>query len=216
MSDSIYVIGGGPSLLNFDFNRLRYKNTIVINNAIFNVPLANYFITLDYTFFRKIDISKFNAYKTKENIFVYNFSNSDLQQAETGVFDSRCKIKYDFTNKQINSFVSSNEVTGFGYSYEDFRNGDNSGYCGLQLAIILGYKEIKLLGFDLNFSENITHFHTNYRTNAVRFKDKLDMYYKTFVTGLSQLHGTDINVYSLTENGRLNNVIPYISVEDDL
>ena len=39
----------------------------------------------------------------------------------------------------------------------------------VQLAILAGYKEIYLLGFDLGYSNDNTHFHTGYSQNKIKF-----------------------------------------------
>lgn len=45
----MFVVGGGPSLTNFNFHLLDGKDVIVINQALFRIPSAKYFITMDYT-----------------------------------------------------------------------------------------------------------------------------------------------------------------------
>ena len=38
MNDSVFIVGGGPSLKNFDFNFLKGKDVIAVNKAVFGVP----------------------------------------------------------------------------------------------------------------------------------------------------------------------------------
>ena len=57
--------------------------------------------------------------------------------------------------------IESNQTEGFGSKLNEFSNGANSGHCGIQLALLAGYRKIYLLGFDLNDNEQ-THFHQSY------------------------------------------------------
>ena len=50
----VFIIGGGSSLKNFQFECLTDRDTITINMSIFHVPNPNYFITVDYTFLYKM------------------------------------------------------------------------------------------------------------------------------------------------------------------
>ena len=50
----VFIVGGGTRLSGFDFNKLKNKNVIAVNKSICYVPNANYFITMDYTFLRKV------------------------------------------------------------------------------------------------------------------------------------------------------------------
>lgn len=40
--DIVYIVAGGPSLKDFDWKSLKYKDVIAINNAAFKLPYAKY------------------------------------------------------------------------------------------------------------------------------------------------------------------------------
>lgn len=49
-TDSCVIVAGGPSLANFDWQQLKYRDVIAINNAAFRLPYAKYvyFANLDW------------------------------------------------------------------------------------------------------------------------------------------------------------------------
>lgn len=203
-----YVVGGGESLTGFNFNVLMGKNTIVINKALFYVHNPTYFITLDYTFLRKIQIDKFIASHTNK-IFVINFGSGQLDVINNKITDIRSHRTYDKLNL-FSTVIRSNIIEGVGLNNKDFRTGNNSGYCGLQLALILGYKKIYLLGFDL-IAKNKTHFHDGYTQNITYFNKNLRSYQTHFMRGFEQIKQKfpDVSIISMSKDSILNRYIEY-------
>jgi len=214
MRKRIFLVAGGPSLKGFDFSKLKNEDTIVVNKSIFDVPSPNYFITVDYTFLRKININKFKSIKTTK-VFVVDFSHSFLKEQNGQIVDTRFNLIYDLNVFDV--IIKSYRAEGIGYSFDDFRTGLNSGYCALQQAVILGYKEIILLGFDLNASDT-THYHRGYGEERNSFVCKLKRYFDYFGVGLGLLtsSGWGIKVYSCSPNSGLNRIIPYKDARDFL
>jgi len=145
----VFIVGGGPSLKDFEFIKLAEEDTIVVNKSILDVPLSNYFITVDYTFLSKIGLDCFKRINT-EKVFVADFSYPFLKKKDSQIVDTRTNLVYDL--KYFDRVIESQKYEGIGFTFDDFRSGRNSGYCALQLAVILGYEEIYLLGIDLNIS----------------------------------------------------------------
>jgi hypothetical protein len=209
----VFIVGGGSSLTGFDFSKLKGHHTIVVNKSIFDVPQANYFITIDYTFLRKIDLVKFNQIDTAK-VFVINFANNYIKEVSGRIIDTRWNLPYDL--KPFDVIIKSRSINGFGNTFGDFRNGCNSGFCALQLAILLRYTKINLLGFDLTINQEKIHYHTGYSgTTKSQFVSKLDEYYKFFEGGLIQLkeQNSEIKVVSCSPISRLNSIIDYVPIE---
>ena len=214
MRERVFIICGGPSLRDFDFSKLKNEDTITVNKSIFDVPSPNYFITVDYTFLQKINISQFKSIKTRK-VFVVDFHFPFLKEQNGLIVDTRTNLIY-----YLNAFdfvVKSYKAEGIGYSFDDFRTGLNSGYCALQLAVILGYKEIYLLGLDLNV-DKATHYHGGYGEGKSSFKCKLETYCNYFGVGLGLLisNRRGIKVISGSSTSRLNQIIPYVNVNEVL
>jgi len=212
--EKVYIIGGGPSLKDFDFSLLADKCTIAVNKSIFHVPNPSYFISVDYTFLRKVSKGLFHSITAKK-FFVADFSCSFLKEIDKQITDTRYNMVYDL--RDYNFLIRAQRQDGIGYTFENFRTGRNSGFCALQLAVILGFKRIYLLGVDLN-QQGKTHYHEGYGERSKTFIPKLDKYYDYFRIALEQLKSErpDIQVISCSSRSRLNDTIPYCSVEEAL
>lgn len=213
MKQKVFIVAGGPSLKGFNFKRLADYDTIVVNKSLFYVPNPDYFITIDHSFLQKVNngrnkINKSNASK----FFVANFGSGLL--VEKGG-----KIKYKKTNKiydlkEFDVIVKSWCINGLGDNWGDFRSGNCSGYCAFQLAVILGYYEIYLLGVDLQTCQGKTHFHNGYEKGNYVNNKVLDKYYDSFVEGLDVAENMGIDVISCSETSRLNDIIPLIPLTE--
>lgn len=214
MINTCFVIGGGPSLIGFNFSQLNGRDVIAVNKAILEVPNLKYFITVDYTFLKKIPKQRFIA-STASKFFVADFSHPFLKEQKGQIVDTRFNLVYDL--QDYDTIIKAKKQDGFGFSFNDFRTGLNSGYCALQLALILGYEKIYLLGFDLNVNGVMTHFHGGYGERPEKFSPKLTTYFDKFRDGLIYLtRETDRKVFSCSPTSRLNDLIPYKPVQEAL
>jgi hypothetical protein len=144
--ETIYLIGGGPSLKGFDFNKLKGKKTIAINKAFLHVPFADVLYWTDtrvYQWYSK-QIDAFSGLK------VTNKPNP---------------IKSDIIN------LLNTGKTGLETKNNGLRHGNNSGYAAINLAYHLGASKIILLGYDMGNVKNRTHWHDGY--NIPKSKDNL-------------------------------------------
>jgi len=205
MKEEVYIIGGGYSLTDFDFDKLEDEDTIAINKSMTYIPNLNYFITMDFTALHKINsIQNLNATK----VFIANFTVPYLKEIDGRIVDTRFNLVYKL--EEFDMIIKSYNIEGFGVQWNKFSHGMNSGYCALQLAILLGYKTINLLGIDL-ISDKGTHFHGGYGQTKEKFDIKLEQYYNYFYKSLLSLKElySDINIYSCSDISRLNTILPY-------
>lgn len=200
----VYIIGGGTSLKGFDFNKLKDKTTIAINKSCLTVPNLDYFITMDFTALKKI--GKISYVGTK--IFIANFAKPYLKEINGQIIDTRFGLVY--TLNDFTMIIKSWAEEGIGFDFRHFRSGNNSGYCALQFAVLMGFNPIHLLGIDLVVTEK-THFHNGYNQDIEKFKQKLEEYYKNFTIGIKELKKkkSDIKLYSCSSISRLNNILEY-------
>lgn len=214
MNKKIFLIGGGSSLKNFNFNLLKNQDTIAINQSIFDCPFSKYFITMDYTFLQKINLMKFKNLKLSK-FFIANFSSPYLRIINNKITDIRNPKTLTYDLAPFDVVIYSNKIQGIGFEWNDFRNGESSGYCALQLAVLLNYTEIYLLGFDLTIINNKTHYHDKYFVNP-DFDKNLEKYYNNFITALFQLQNSNIKIYSCSPVSKLNNHISFVKIKDVL
>jgi hypothetical protein len=206
-----FIVGGGPSLEGFDFSILKDVDTIAINQAVFDVPNPNYFVTMDYSFLLKSkDISQIQTNK----IFILNKVPKYIQESEGRVVDIRYEYTYDLS--KFDMIIKSKNSYGLGGNFGTFVHGNNSGFCALQLALLLGYDDIYLLGIDLVSNRGKTHYHNSYGHCADGFEKTLHEYYAGFKLAAGQLGFLfpRVNVFSCSPISLLNQTFSYTSVED--
>jgi hypothetical protein len=212
-SNAVFVVGGGPSLRGFDFSVLTHFDTIAINSAVFDVPNPRYFITMDYTYIRKMKgkLPIFKSMLDVSKIFVVSY-NGNVNDRDGRIIDTKFHITYNLSLFDI--IIKSRCIDGIGFTMNDFRTGRNSGFCGLQLAVLLGYKNIFLLGMDLKILNNKTHYHTMYEGHRM-FDASLEKYYQAFKVGLAELaiYRPDVSVISCSPTSRLNDFIKFRDID---
>lgn len=138
-----FLIGGGPSLTGFNFERLRGRRTIAINRTFEFAPFADLLFSMDFPFYQwchKYKAGSFSAF-------------------------SGARIFLDALNSPFGEdvhYIRSAGLLGFPAGLKTgIYSSNNSGYGALQLAICLGAGPIYLLGFDMH-DEGPSHFHNGY------------------------------------------------------
>ena len=205
----VFIIGGGPSLENFNYSLLKDKTTIVINKAIWHVPNPTYFITHDLAFFKKINIADFEEVKTAKFFVLCSITFPYTEINSGRIYDRRFgELHYDLN--MLDSIIISKKEKGVGLTFDDFRHGHHSGFSALQLAVIMGFNPIYLLGYDLICTEK-THCHEGYGETPGAVQARLDYYYGNYEIGLYELakKAPEIKVYSCSKISRLNKIIEY-------
>lgn len=209
-SNTVFIVGGGPSLMGFDFSLLKNVDTIAVNNSIEYVPNANYFITIDYTLLSKLKTSITEISNTNtETVFIVNTSGTVVKKDDQYV-DVGHNIVYRSLN-QFNHTVESKQAlasTGFGKNFNEFAHGYNSGFCALQFALLLGYEKIYLLGYDLNAHDLVTHFHRDYK--GVSIRKNIPKYLEHFNSAFKLTKDLD-KIFSCSESSALNGFLTKVN-----
>ena len=211
VKDICFVVGGGPSLSGFDFNQLNGYDTIAVNKAVEYIPHPKYFITTDYTYFAKATVGLERvSQKVTYSYFVANMGHPYMKYQNGFITDTRNNLTYSNLYK-YHGVIESKQTEGFGSTLNEFCNGANSGHCGIQLALLAGYKKIYLLGFDLNESAQ-THFHQSYAQNHQdSFRHRVSGYADTLLRALSTYKGSQ-EIINLSSSSILNNS-PHIKTQ---
>lgn len=212
-----FIVGGGPSLRGFDYGILKDKDVIAINQVIFKIPDAKFFITMDYTWLCKSGVDRNGSGPRKEFIrhpakkyFILAFGGDRLECKDYYHYrDKHCNLDYDLT--LFNKIIQVSHYGGLGFSFEDFRCGSDSGYSALQLAAILGYKTIYLLGLDFCVSEHRTHCHSDYPVrNPLEYQRKLKEYLLPYPNAVRILKENGVRVYSSSSISKLNQFLLFV------
>lgn len=177
-----WVMCGGPSAR----EKLTVEGDIIaVNKDAFRYPEAKYVISMD---------NRFNIWELQgkdrklpegpANIFVVNMAYPHMDHKKSFV-DKRWGMSYDLSYYDL--IIKSYRVKGFGKTFKDFANGNSSGFSALQLALILGYKTIHLVGLDLVTDGDETHWHDGYpksRDDAGACLEEQFSYLKDAISGL--------------------------------
>ena len=141
-----FLIGGGPSLKGFDFERLRgLGRVIAINRALEYIPWADILFFMDNRFYQMV-------HKKPEM--------KEKWEAFQGI-----KIFLNMAGRLYEDVYSVRKLGRVGLSNSlktGIFHGNNSGVGAINLAFCLGAKPIYLLGYDCAFQGKQTHFHSGY------------------------------------------------------
>lgn len=206
MSRKIYIVGGGHTLQGYDFNKLKAVETIAVNVSALDVPDPTYSITADSSILRRIQEGYFKNVKTTW-VLVTNPNHCTMKWRD-GRFVHKNGFVYNLFC--VNVVIRNAGVEGIGFSFDDFKTGYNSGFCAFQLAVLLGYDEIHLLGFDLQPKVK-SHYHDRYGKDKRIKAGTFEKYYRNFAVALKVLKEKrpSIRVISRSSVSRLNEIIPY-------
>lgn len=178
-NDRCFIIGGGPSLLGFNFDILRGEKVIGINKAFIHYPVdINY--GMDISFFKSVEYSNQygNSWKDFNGIKLFLLKSSSEPLNENVYYvramPQKC-ISFDL-NKGI-------------------YGGPHSGHGALMLALALGCKKIGLLGYDFYVTDR-THWHDGYEKQNV---DTLKRSLVKFSSSIEEF-GAAINKHALVAN----------------
>lgn len=145
-----FVVGGGYSLTGFDFDALQGENVIATNKSLLNVPFAQYWISMDSRFYIWLKQGSLGW----DLVDLWNdFKGRRLYLDTNG---------YPFENDI--ELIKCAGTFGFPESFKKgLFSGGNTGFTGLQLAIMLGADPIILLGYDMaHYCIDKHHHHRDY------------------------------------------------------
>ena len=148
--EDVFIIGGGSSLKNFDWNLLREECTIGCNSAFtLGVEICKICIFGDPKWFRKFQ--------------------GELQNYKGAVFTNAGELR----NTRINwLWTMPRKAKGLGTTALGWNK--NTGAAAINLALILGAQRVFLLGFDMHLSrEGKPNWH-----NKLISKPRKDVYEK--------------------------------------
>lgn len=191
----VFIIGGGPSLENFNWDILRNKCTIGCNDAyLHGVEISKVCLFSD---FRWYDHHRERLAKYKGTVFT---SLSYFYASHTGRHPSW--VYY------LQRYERGIHKNGLG-------NNFSTGAEAINLAILMGAKTIYLLGFDMHKSED---GRTNYYPNEVDPKQADDVYDRMLeclnaFPGILKSDFPGISVFNITDDSSLN-VFPKIGVTE--
>jgi hypothetical protein len=145
-----FIVGGGPSLIGFDFERLRGRGRVItINKAFLYTPFA------DVLFF--MDHASFYMY-LKRGLF-------GVDALKTWDEFKGFRVFLNLRGRDVPDAYSIRSIGRVGLPTSlrhGLYHGNNSGFGAIGIAICMGADPIYLLGYDLRHQGKVTHFHGGY------------------------------------------------------
>lgn len=190
--ETVYIIGGGPSLKDFNWNGLLGKKTIAINKAFYTYPNADILYWTDGRFYNwyKEDIDKFKGLK-------YTITPTNPVISES-----------------IN-VLKRGQKLGLEKERDTLSHGNNGGYAAINLAYHLGAKRIVLLGYDMGNDGQRSHFHEGYPTHATGDKIYTSQFIPAIESLAPLLKNSGVEIYNASMTSRLT-VFPKITFDKAL
>ena len=150
----VFIIGGGPSLIDFDFNKLRGKTVFALNSSfklLNNIATAVFWTDNDWASANYNYLMDFNGLRFNARINAEKSIIGDIK----GFADS-CVL---------------NKLNDFGFTMDvNSVCGNNSGAQALNFIANLKAYRIFLLGYDMNpSSRGKTHWHEGYNQPAALY-----------------------------------------------
>lgn len=164
-----FLVGGGPSLIGFDWSRLVDRNVLAINRAYECCPQAQVIYFSDKRF--------------------WNWHGEQLKNHTGRVISGAHRLRVT----GVESYQFSG-VEGLDLTRGKLRHGNSSGYAAINLAVHLGAKKIVLLGYDMRMVDDRAHWHDGYPVVARQnVFDKMHAFFETMIPQLKQLDITVLN-----------------------
>lgn len=176
--ETVIVIGGGPSLLDFDFDSISSCNRIGANDAG-RLSGAEVIVTLDRNYYR--NRMKELVEEARKGRMVYVALPDHMPNVDFPPEIAHLRFK-----------------RGRGLSQSpDMLYGLNSGFAALNLAFLAGAKDIRLIGFDFKFSADQPHWHEEHPWFRQKNDQQIRKWAKDFDNTVAQLetHGVEVTNY---------------------
>lgn len=170
--ETVYIIGGGPSLLNFNWGLLAGKKTIAINKAILSLPSADILYWTDSR--------------------VYGWYKTEIDKFKGLKITIRDHVSYPNDVK----ILKKGDKYGLCEDGTTLSHGNNSGYAAINLAYLLGAKKIVLLGYDMKNNGTQSHYHDGYPVPLTADSVYKEQFIPGFEILANLLKEKDIKVYN--------------------
>lgn len=160
----VYVIGGGPSLANYDLSTLKDESVIVVNSsykAVLDAGIENAILYFTDT----------KWWNDHPQLLAEWLPRPIVTMSRTAKREAPMQIK------RIQHAVPA---AGFpDYGSPAVKWGASSGHTAVALAVAMGAKKVILLGFDMREVWGKSHHHTDYDSDAISpgvFKGWIDAF----------------------------------------
>jgi hypothetical protein len=176
--ETVFIIGGGPSLNEFNWDLLKDKKVIAINRA--------------YQFCKTAQV----VYWTDGRFYQWNKDELDaLTSKKYTIQPSANQIDVNVLKRGIRHGLETIPTT--------LAHGDNGGYAAINLAYHLGAKEIVLLGYDMGNINGESHFHDGYPVSITTDETYQNRFMAGFPSLFEELKKKNIKIWNASKISKL-------------
>lgn len=194
--ETVYIIGGGPSLSDMNWDRYHNRHYIGCNDAYMLGDWVDVCIWGDYLWFQR--------YHWEDAIIKPEGGHKGLKQYP-GIIVSNCWKKRDEISsitdrvKLMKRIAGGSRKKGSGFGAGDALAWyGNTGCAAVNLAALFGAKTIVLLGFDCDKGEKV-NWHTNLK-DPKRLPHVVDKFIKGFSKLNKDIHEYDSSIEVINAN----------------
>lgn len=130
--DEVYVVGGGPSCREFDFDRLRGRTVIAVNDVVWRLPWSAAVFSLDRPWIQR-NLPKLHQFAGEKYLAISEDRVDLTAEAPQGT-------TFLLRQRSIRGLSCDPRIVHLG--------GGNSGFGAFNLAFLKGARRIVLLGLD--------------------------------------------------------------------
>lgn len=194
-NEPCFIVGGGESLKDFDFNSLTGRRTIGINRAFekFSPDILYSMDTRFHSWVLNLNLDNHDKSNVCEKWYTY--TGYKVMLAPLSYFEFGYNRVYVI--KRILDKCISRDLSAGIYG------GNNSGFGAVMLAIALGANPIYLLGYDMKI-EKTSHWHSGYPGQDYdNLRQKLDTYRRLMEEFAPRFQEAGVRIINLNPNSGL-------------
>ena len=197
---SCFVVGGGPSLRGFNFDRLKGWLTIGVNRA-FEFFTPTILLALDARFYQWVREGKYG-----DDAFV---KLARYKGVRVGVNIHR---NHSPGTLEVKSLGERGPIVPI---EQGLYHGNNSGYSAIALALALGANPVYVIGIDLRYDGEVTHHHDGHPERTAE-KNLFDRCILPFIELSERIEGKRVKIVNpcwpgdvFSKVGGLFEVVPF-------
>jgi hypothetical protein len=191
-----YIVGGGPSLRGFDFDRLRGRGHIIaVNQSMFDSP-CECGVTVDHIFIgvRTEELREFARHK---ELYIAAGDPERLPFIECA------------------SYLKIVSEPGLSMNVEYLHKGATSGYAALGIAVLKRSRMIYLLGFDYSVDGSNHHYHNRYPWHHKASDQSWAVWARRYEPAAKDCLNLGVRVFNASPNSALP-YFPKVTLEEAL
>lgn len=193
-----FIVGGGPSLKDFDWQLLKGRRTIGVNRAFEKFDPTIIF-SMDTRFLNWMVQGEYARSMADGAAMHEKFKKSRAYKVWLATYTLSLPKEFFIVKVRINYDYG---IKAFTYKMTDgIGHGNNSGYAALNLAVCLGADPIYLLGFDCKHENGRSHWHAGHPIPQA--PGTATEFIKFFERAAAMIRPKNIRVINLNPNSAL-------------